>query len=280
MKKIIPFILISLFSFKNKQIDLLKININGIKNKKGVNNSKINYHLKIENNYSEYTSSIYLYSNEVISDSLILRNVGFQTDSLINYKDSLWYYAFSICSTCSPSLSRKFQLIIIPSGKKLHIAYFSALMWSHKRDSFTKFQPSYIDTNVYFLSIKKENMVYAEIKLDSVFFNDKQIVEQYFYSYKSGNPIEDQGIIKKYIIKFDSNKRIFYTEKKIINSICQFENKNNTYLIKKRLQNEYVFFLAFYGTTYAYYNGNWYSFFKNTFTPIDMILSICPLGCF
>jgi hypothetical protein len=278
--KIILLILTILFTFKNNHIDFQKINIKGTNNKKKVNSSKINYYLKLEKNYSENTSSIYLYSNEIKTDSLILRNVGFQTDSIINYNDSLWYYSFSICSTCSPSLTRKFQLIIIPLRRKLHIAYFSELMWSQKRDSILKFQPSYIDTNVYYLSIKKENIGYAEIKLDSGFFTDKQIVQEYFYSFKSGISFEDQGIIKNYIIKFDSNKQIFYNKKKIINSICRFGNKNNRYLINKRLQNEYVFFLEFYGTTYAYYNGNWYSFFKNTFTPIDMILSLCPLGCF
>ena len=93
---------------------------------------KNEYDVQIERDYVNNISNIYLYTNNIKSDSLKFNNVGFDIDSFINYKNIWWHYIFSECTSCVPSLEYKYQIILTPRKGKLHIVFASDFRYSHK----------------------------------------------------------------------------------------------------------------------------------------------------
>ena len=243
---------------------------------------EIKYDVQIEKNYFNHDISIFLMTNNVKTDSIVLHNIDFENETLVCFNNIWWHYVFSECVSCSPSLQNSSQLILTPFNGKLFISFVSQYIRSIERDSDSvnfSYDSVLSDSNQFFFPLKNQYCFYDQIKIDSLFFNGNYMVDEIFYSYRSGDTHEEAGFVKKHIIKFDAEKKIFYNEKKLINANCTFELEVNGRQEKKRLHNVEVPVLNFYHTCFAYYNGKWYFYFNNFFRPLDILTSTCRYDC-
>ena len=255
----------------------------------GTNNGDINenvYELKIESDYTNHQTILFLYTDEVKTDSIKINNLDFVLDSIINYKNIFWHYFFSKCNSCQTSLEIKYQIVLTPKNKKLHIALIDTYRHSLQRNpldsDFISKRSNYSDTTTVFDKIKNQYKDFRQLALDSNFFEKNYLVEETNYSWLSGDSLKELGLKKKYILKFDKSKKIFYTQKQLMNVTCKFLLENGR-IITKHLHNEEVFFLKFYENCSAYYRGKWYLYSNKPFSrhlfSEGVIYDICPLGC-
>ena len=119
------------------------------------------YDIIIKRNHLEGTAAIYLYTNNVRTDSLKLKNLGFDFDTLINHNNTWWHYIFSECTTCIPLLESKFQFILFPYNRKLKLAFACDYLWTRKVPPgdllFNQYKPK-IDSSGIFTDIKKHTL--------------------------------------------------------------------------------------------------------------------------
>jgi hypothetical protein len=237
--------------------------------------SKSRHTIKLEKNYLNNSSTILLYEDGIKLDSMNFSNLDFRIDSFMNINDSACLYIYSECVPCTYLLEESYQIILISDKRKLHIAFFSDYQWGRKRNGIYDDKRNISDSNEILASIKESYVNYGRIFLDSAFINGNYALQEIFYS-DHGSIAEKKGFQKKYLLKYDKIKKAFFTERKVFNSLCEFATDVAGVDVKKRLTNESVLLLKFYGTCYAYYQGNWYSLYKNYFIRLDLILHTCP----
>jgi hypothetical protein len=234
--------------------------------------------VKIYHNYFNQTSSINLYKDNIRIDSIKFEHVDFNNDTLINYENNWLYYRFNICSSCIIGSESSIQVVLKINNGKFHIAFVSDYRWIlYKYNIITNDQQS--DSLSFFSKIKKCCASFSQVTLGNKFFYNFPTVNEYYYSENSGLPIEAAGFIKSYNLQFDSTLIIFYNKKVVINDTCEFSINKKVVVKRVYLENETIFILDFYSTSFAFYEGVWYSYFKNNFIPLNDAFEVCPLNC-
>jgi hypothetical protein len=238
------------------------------------------YELEIVRNYVQSSAMVYLLKNKLRIDSLAVYNLDFRIDSLISFDDTLWHYMFSICSYCDSLSEIIIQLVFVRNNDKMQIAYLGDYLYTTKLNLDVFPYLPMLDTNEFFNIIKVKYRTYKKRFLHISPKDGEHYIELIYYSAKSGFP-EEIGLRKKFKLKYDNKLKIFYTDKKKINTICTFELEINGKQIKKNLHNVIIYMLKDYEVgSYAYYKGNWYLFFDNFFRPMNIIYKYCDLtGC-
>jgi hypothetical protein len=232
------------------------------------------FDIKIERNYLNNSSTLFLFQDSLKIDSLQFFNLNLEGDSFVNYNNKWWYYMYTDCNICAPTVEEKSQLILVPKNKKLHIAFVTRYRYTNRR--LEAFETQKGDS---LAEIKKHYRSFGQLTLDSNFFNNTYNAELIFYGHMSFKREEDRGIRRRYSFKYDEKKKVFYTKKKIMNGIYKFNSGIKTKEFKKRLNNEEVIFLEYYGECKAYYKGNWYTYLDKFFMKWDPYSTLCPLGC-
>jgi hypothetical protein len=239
-----------------------------------------NYTVEVERDHQSHVAVIYLRTNGVKTDSLLISNFDGKTDSLINFENKWWHYIFSNCTNCTPDvLEDKHQFILMARDQRLHLAFVS--VYRDVKRIRPRSPEIKTDSNEFFNSIRQRYGFYNEIVLNKDFFIGKPIVEEIFYCPTCNYiRLEEDGFKREIPIKFDERRQIFYNEKKILNGKYTFEPVLNRKTENKILKNEEVLLLKFYWATFAYYRGQWYYFFGKMFRPLDIIYSRCAeYGC-
>lgn len=237
------------------------------------------FKLNIVRNMLNYSCSIFLYKNEILVDSMSLRNLDFITDSLVNYDNNWWHYYFSTCKICSSKILENTQQILLTVKEdKIHIAFVSdyihALNFSETIDSIKA------EKDTLFYDIKLKYDLYNYIKLDSNFFKSKHLANEIFYCRNcTDNKKENEGMVRQLMLKFDNINKIFYSKKIFLNGAYVFEAEVDGVKTKSVLKNKEAYVLDFYWTPITYFSGKWYFRHGKIFRPIDIIFNRCRGRC-
>jgi hypothetical protein len=250
------------------------------------------YTIKIERDFKSHNATIYLLTDKIKTDSLLLYNLDFKTDSLISYNNTWWHYYFSTCVNCIPTVVCNIhQFVFTADNKRLQLAFVN----QHKK--ITKYMrasdiPHVSDSNAFFSMLRKQYHSFSKITLGNNFFKGDYKVEEIFYC-ATCNYLESEqkGFIKTYKLQFDKAQKVFYTKRVKMNGEYEFEQAYNGETIKRNIKGEEFLLLRFYNSffsssSFAYYKGKWYYYFagSNTdkngvFMPLDIIYSLCKNGC-
>jgi hypothetical protein len=235
-------------------------------------------HFEISRNSFIHSSTIYLVYKGERTDSLQFQNVDLNFDSVFVYKDSLLYYSFLFCNKCMPILTRRMQYLLTYDGLRIKTMLVTYLEYSCKRDFYNPYDGTQ-DEGDTLAKVRQNYSSYNTIILDSNFIKGKRVANEVSFADNFGNPSRDRSLIKSYNLKYDHNLKVFYNLAKSMNGTFKFTTKVvDQYEIKKFVK-EKVYFLQFDGSTFAYYKGNWFHYFKGIFSEVDRENVFCLNGC-
>jgi hypothetical protein len=191
--------------------------------------------------------TFYLNQSGVITDSLSFHGLNFGVDSLKRLSDNLWHYIYSV--RCGSGCKLQKQIMLISDDNKLRISYASYL-WS-----------SYDYRELYSNNLNNNNALPNPIYcclytfVDSLIFT-KPTIKEYIYK---GKTLDNgsNGTTIYYQLKYNSLKKIYYTEKQVLSGEYVIVASRNNKEIKKKI-NTVVFALKFKETQWLYYDDVWY----------------------
>lgn len=226
--------------------------------------------LKINRDSLKGENILYLTINNQVKDSLVMGDMDYLKDSLIQINDTLWHYIYSIGFDTSHNIVTIRQVLIQELNHKIHFSYVSDYDFhiiQDRDDPHThlfnyKYTLILNDTNGY-----RIDMFYHQIR-----FVDGE------------NSIDTARSVV--FLDYDADKKIYYSSKDVLNGEYQFslkEPKKRLYdykdAIKIQLENEEVYSIAIGKSHYIYLEEKWFIFQKYPYhTKVISLLPIESVG--
>jgi hypothetical protein len=211
--------------------------------------------LNIRRDYINQTATIYLQNRNKIEDSLMVHNLNFRIDSLLQITNQLWHYIYSI--RCGSNCKVRNQIIISCFKNKLHIEYAGLHSASYEFDDLY----DTINRTLKAKDVMKYPNYYVEYLFNNSFFYNKPSVKEYVYKGKTPDNGTGDVLIKE--LKYDRVNRIYYTEREALHGDFTFISPESGEGINKKI-NEHVYILKFKESESVYLNNTWFEINRTT----------------
>jgi hypothetical protein len=242
--------------------------------KQSNNKLQANLSISVVKNTKNGTAKLYMLSGIIKTDSIFLFNLDFKVDSIINHENRYWEYIFSTNSKRThTSEDNNWRFLFTAMGSKLVFSFVSIVSSKAKiEDSDTN---KYRKGNDSVLNIlKKKYSNYNAVKLN--FNKGKYSAEEL---YLCANCLYDVGgyqeLRKKHIFKLDKNSKLFYSEKKMLNTKFYYSSSRNSKDSLISYNNKQAYFLNFYWYKFVNIDSVWYWYIKgrtyDLLTPLEDI---------
>lgn len=235
-------------------------------------------HFEISRNSFIHSSTIYLVCKGERTDSLQFQNVDLNFDSVFVYKDSILYYSFLNCNKCKPILTRRMQYLLTYDSLRIQIMLVTYLEYSCKRDFYNPYTGAQ-DEGDTLAKVRQNYSSYNTIILDSNFIQGKRVANEVSFADNYGIPSRDRAVIQSYNLKYNQKQKVYYNLLKTMSGTFKFTTKSAGQYESKKFVKEKICFLQFDGSTFAYYKGNWFHYFKRIFSEVDRENVFCLNGC-
>lgn len=217
---------------------------------KGHNQIDLDGELLLKKSMVNNQITFYLNQNGTIKDSLTLNNLNFVVDTLIKVSHNLWSYVYSV--RCGSGCKMRKQVFIMSDNNKLRLSYVGYRSSSYDyRDLYSN------DLNV------NGSITTLPYPIYNCFYNFTDsltsrtlILKEYIYKGKIPDD-GSKGISKYYKLKYDSLKKIYYTQTQLLSGEYSIVETKNNKKSKQKI-NTVVLALKFKEIQWVYFNNIWY----------------------
>jgi len=217
---------------------------------KGQNQLELKDELLLKENMVNNQITVYLNRHGIIKDSLTFNNLNFVFDSLNRINNTLWLYIYS--ARCGSGCKFRMQIMLMSDNNKLRLAYVGYHSSSY---DYRELYSNDLSINGYNNSLQYPIYSCVYTFVDSL-TSTKPLIKEYIYKGKvpdKGN----KGTTIYYPLKYDSIKKIYYTQKQSLFGEYTIVTSKNKKELKKKI-NTVVLALKFKETQWVYYNYTWY----------------------
>jgi hypothetical protein len=236
------------------------------------------YQISISRSTLNHNAYLILKQDNRALDSLLLTNMDFRTDSLININNKYWNYFYSTCIECDPGVKTSvIQIILTIKNKKLKIAYISEYLYITAKPDI-----DFNECHTTDVIIKNNFKLYHKksILLDTANFANNYLTERCFCRDCYGLTFANGIVTRSYPILYDKFDGIFYNKKIKFNGRYKFEAEVNGIRTEYIFHNKFLPIIPFYDVTLVYIDEKWFILVGKTFRPIEILSSYCNGKCY
>lgn len=170
---------------------------------------EMSMHFSLRTDSTKEESTIYLWLNNDIEDSLVLEDRDFIKDSLYSINDTLWSYIYSIGFDISHDMVTIRQILLEEWDGQIHVPYvgvYEKYFETPNTDSYTHDMFSHYELDLFSNKGIKVEMKYFQLR----------VLE---------NELSRDSTTNVVFLDYDYDKRIYYSSKKLLNGEYKFYPK-------------------------------------------------------